>query len=93
MLSFHLPLIMWQDAVLTIINFSFILTLTPAIIRNYKLRDVKGQSLYTYVSTAILLTIMAYIFITLKLYLTSISTLGTAVAWYILVYQKMRYNK
>lgn len=84
---------MWQDTALTIINFSFILTLIPAIMRNYKLKDVEGQSLYTYISTAILLTVMTYIFVTLKLYLTSVSTFGTATAWYILSYQKIRYSK
>jgi hypothetical protein len=83
---------MWQDTALTIINFLFILTLIPAIIRNYRLKDVKSQSLLTYGSTAILLTIMSFIFLTLDFVLTTLSTCGTAITWYILAYQKIRYT-
>jgi uncharacterized membrane protein YidH (DUF202 family) len=82
----------WQDTALSIINFGFILTLIPAIIQNYKNRDVKGQSLATYVSTAVLLSIMAYLFLTLDLLLSSLATAGTAVTWYILLYQKISYS-
>lgn len=84
---------MWQDTVLTLINFSFIGTLIPAIIKNYRLKDVESQSLYTYISTALLLSFMSFIFVTLELYLTSVSTCGTAFAWYILTYQKIKYSK
>jgi uncharacterized membrane protein YidH (DUF202 family) len=82
----------WQDTALSIINFGFILTLIPAIIQNYKNKDVKGQSLITYVSTAVLLSIMAYLFLTLELWLSSVATAGTAVTWYILLYQKVVYS-
>jgi hypothetical protein len=82
----------WQDTALSIINFGFILTLMPAIIQNYKNKDVKGQSFTTYVSTAILLSIMAYLFSTLELWLSSIATAGTAITWYILLYQKIVYS-
>jgi len=82
----------WQDTALSIINFGFILTLIPAIVQNYKNKDVKGQSLLTYVSTAILLSIMAYLFLTLELWLSSVATAGTAVTWYILLYQKIVYS-
>jgi uncharacterized membrane protein YidH (DUF202 family) len=82
----------WQDTALSIINFGFILTLIPAILQNYKNKDVKGQSLVTYVSTAVLLSIMAYLFLTLELWLSSVATAGTAVTWYILLYQKIVYS-
>ena len=82
----------WQDTALSIINFGFILTLIPAIFQNYKNKDVKGQSLLTYVSTAVLLSIMAYLFLTLELWLSSVATAGTAVTWYILLYQKIVYS-
>ena len=78
---------------LSVINFGFILTLIPAILRNYRLKDVGGQSFITYVSTAILLTVMSFIFFTLDLTFSAIATAGTAVAWYVLLYQKIRYNK
>ncbi len=83
---------MWQDAVLSLINFGFILTLIPAIIRNYRMKDVAGQSLATYVSTAMLLSVMSFIFFTLDLLLSALGTAGTAVAWYILLYQKITYT-
>lgn len=82
----------WQDTALSIINFGFILTLIPAILQNYKNKDVKGQSLVTYVSTAVLLSIMSYLFLTLELWLSSVATAGTAVTWYILLYQKIVYS-
>jgi len=82
----------WQDTALSIINFGFILTLIPAIVQNYKNKDVKGQSFLTYVSTAVLLSIMAYLFLTLDLFLSSLATAGTAVTWYILLYQKLVYS-
>jgi uncharacterized membrane protein YidH (DUF202 family) len=82
----------WQDTALSIINFGFVLTLIPAILQNYKNKDVKGQSLVTYVSTAVLLSIMAYLFLTLELWLSSVATAGTAVTWYILLYQKIVYS-
>lgn len=84
---------MWQDTALSIINFAFILTLLPAIIHNYRIKEVKGQSIITYSSTAILLTIMCYIFYTLDLSLSALATAGTAITWYILLGQKIHYSR
>jgi len=84
---------MWQDIVLTIINFGFIVTVIPAVVRNYQLKDVKGQSISMYVSTAVLLVIIAYVFLTLDMFLSSLSTAGTAFMWFILMYQKIKYDK
>ncbi|MEM0466023.1 MAG: hypothetical protein QXL17_04590 [Candidatus Thermoplasmatota archaeon] len=83
----------WQDIALTAINFGFIITLLPAIIKNYKLKDVTSQSLTTYLSTSLLLTIMAIIFFTLDLPLSCLSTTGTAIVWFIITYQKIAYTK
>jgi hypothetical protein len=83
---------MWQDTVLTIINFGFILTLLPAVFRNFQMKEMQSQSFSTYCSTALLLTAMVYIFFTLELYLSSISTGGTALMWYVLTYQKIKYS-
>ncbi|MFH1014075.1 MAG: hypothetical protein V1769_06175 [Thermoplasmatota archaeon] len=84
---------MWQDLILTIINFGFILTILPAIAVNYRRKDTKGQSIITYASTSVLLTIMSFIFITLDLVLSAASTAGTAATWYILSYQKIHYSQ
>jgi uncharacterized membrane protein YdbT with pleckstrin-like domain len=84
---------MWQDIVLTIINFGFIVTVIPAILRNYQLKEVKGQSLSMYLSTALLLVIIAYIFFTIDMLLSSLSTAGTAFMWFVLTYQKVKYDK
>jgi uncharacterized membrane protein len=83
----------WQDLVLTIINFGFIVTAIPAIMRNYQLKEAKSQSLSMYLSTAVLLTVMAYVFFTLDMLLSSVSTAGTGIMWYILTYQKLHYSK
>ena len=83
----------WQDVVLTIINFGFMVTAIPAVLRNYQLKEVKSQSLSMYLSTAILLSVMAYVFFTLDMLLSCISTAGTGIMWFILTYQKMKYSK
>jgi len=83
----------WQDLVLTIINFGFMVTAIPAIMRNYQLKEAKSQSLSMYLSTAVLLTVMAYVFFTLDMLLSSVSTAGTGIMWYILTYQKIIYSE
>jgi uncharacterized membrane protein len=83
----------WQDLVLTIINFGFMVTAIPAIMRNYQLKEAKSQSLSMYLSTAVLLTVMAYVFFTLDMLLSSVSTAGTGIMWYILTYQKVKYSE
>jgi hypothetical protein len=82
---------MWQDPALTVINFIFIATVLPAIILNYRTKDASGQSLIMYLSTSMLLILMALIFYTLNLTWTFISTLGNAVVWTILTYQRLVY--
>lgn len=85
---------MWQDIVLTGINFGFMITAIPAIIRNYRLKEAKSQSLLMYFSTAVLLTVMAYTFFTLDgLFLSGVLTAGTGLLWFILTYQKIIYSK
>lgn len=83
----------WQDIVLSAINFGFIVTVVPAVIRNYQFKEVKSQSLLMYLSTAVLLTVMAYVFSTLNLYMSSASTLGTGIMWFILTAQKILYSR
>lgn len=84
---------MWQDIALSLINFGFIITLIPAIIRNYRVKDASSQSLTTYLSTAVLLTIMLIIYFSLDLNLSGLTTAGTALMWYMLTYQKIKYHK
>ncbi len=84
---------MWQDIALSLINFGFIITLIPAIIRNYRVKDASSQSLTTYLSTAVLLTIMLIIYFSLDLFLSGLTTAGTALMWYLLTYQKIKYQK
>jgi hypothetical protein len=84
---------MWQDIVLSLINFGFILTAIPAILRNYQLKEAKSQSLLMYLATAILLTVMSVVFFTLDLLLSGISTLGTGIMWFLLTFQKIIYSR
>jgi hypothetical protein len=83
----------WQDLVLTVINFGFMVTAIPAIMRNYQIKEAKSQSLSMYLTTAVLLTVMAYVFFTLDMLLSSVSTAGTGIMWYILTYQKIKYSE
>jgi multisubunit Na+/H+ antiporter MnhB subunit len=85
---------MWQNLALSIINLFFILTLLPAIIRNYKLKDTHTQSLLAYLLTGFLLAFMSLIMYTVPdLSLSSISTAAATVPWFILAYQKIKYSK
>ena len=83
---------MWQDIVLTLINFGFILTAIPAILKNYQIKEAKSQSLLMYLVTAILLTVMSVVFFSLNLLLSGLSTLGTAILWFVLTFQKIIYS-
>jgi hypothetical protein len=83
----------WQDFVLTFINFGFMITAILAILRNYRLKETRSQSLSMYLSTAILLSVMAYVFFTIDMILSCISTAGTGIMWFILTYQKMIYSE
>ena len=83
----------WQDFVLTFINFGFMITAIPAILRNYQHKEAKSQSLSMYFATAVLLSVMAYVFFTLDMILSCISTAGTGIMWYLLTYQKIQYSK
>ena len=83
---------MWQDTALTLINFVFIATVLPAIILNFKTKNTSGQSLIMYLSTSIFLVIMAYVFLTLDLFWSMITTLGNAIVWTILTLQRLHYN-
>ncbi len=84
---------MWQDYALSLISACFIITLIPAVLRNYKLKDVKGQSIHTYLSTALLLTLMSGVYFSMEFYLSGITASGTGLMWYILSYQKIKYSK
>ena len=84
---------MWQDIVLTIINFGFMVTAIPAILRNYQVKEAKSQSLLMYLATVVLLLVMAYVFFTLDLLLSGVSTAGTGLMWLILTAQKIKYSK
>jgi hypothetical protein len=83
---------MWQDIVLTIINLGFMINAIPAIIRNYQHKEAQSQSLIMYLSTAVLLSVMAYVFYTLDLLSSCLSTAGTGLMWFILTFQKIKYS-
>ena len=83
----------WQDIVLTVINFGFMVTAIPAIYRNYQHKEAKSQSLTMYLTTAVLLSVMAYVFFTLGMLMSALSTAGTGIMWYILTYQKIIYSR
>jgi len=83
---------MWQDLVLTIINFGFMITAIPAILRNHQMKEAKSQSLSMYLSTAVLLSVMAYVFFTLDLFYSCVSTAGTGLLWFVLTLQKIQYS-
>lgn len=75
---------MWQDYVIGIGAFFFIVTLIPSILSSNK-PDIK-----TSVPTALILYIFTFSYITLGLWLAALTTFGTAFAWSILAFQKYK---
>lgn len=73
----------WQDKVLMVIGFSFTLALIPSIVSESK------PALWSCALTGGGLTLMAFIFLSLRLRLTAISNGTCAVAWWILLTQKL----
>lgn len=75
---------MWQDYIFTIGSFVFIIALIPSILSKDK------PAIASSISTALVLTIFSFTYFSLSLWLTTITTAGTAMAWHILAFQKYR---
>ncbi len=74
----------WQDVVLTVGNTLFLIALIPSIFSEFK------PSKWTSLLTAATLTVFTFTYYTLDLvYATSMVGL-TAVAWWILFFQRIR---
>ena len=73
----------WQDMVIAIGSWIFIVALLPSIFSQNK-PDVK-----TSIMTAVVLTVYGFVFFTLGLIFSAISGMGTAVCWWILFIQKI----
>jgi len=72
----------WQDIVISVGQWIFIIALMPSIFSQNK-PDVK-----TSLITAIVLTVFGFTFLTLNLIIGGLSGLGTAFCWWILFVQK-----
>lgn len=76
----------WQDTVLMIGNLFFFIALIPSIM------SVNKPSKWTSLTTAIILSIFCIIYFTLSLTHATIGSAVTAVAWWILYFQKVKSN-
>ena len=79
---------MWQDWVIAIVQWVFALVLIPAI-RHPLNKPPFSSSLLT----AILLTVLSFVFYTLSLWNSTFSSLAVAAAWYVLAWQKFRMDR
>ena len=77
----------WQDAVIGIGNWIFVLALIPSIISN------KKPAIATSLITAVVVTVIAYCFFTLELYHSMISSVAVGVCWWVLFLQVMLKKK
>lgn len=73
----------WQDAVLMVGNIIFFVALIPSIIGKDK------PSKWTSFTTALTLTIFTATYFTLSLTYATIATALTAIAWWVLFFQKL----
>lgn len=74
----------WQDIVLTIGNLVFFVALLPSIFSTNK------PSRWTSLGNAIFLSLFAVVYFTLSLTLATTMVVLTAVAWWVLFFQKLK---
>lgn len=75
---------MWQDQVIAAGQWFFVAALLPSIL------DKDGKpSLWTSASTAVILTIFGGTFLTLDMKAAGYSSMASALAWWILFFQKL----
>lgn len=77
----------WQDIVISIVQWTFVLTLLPSVFSSDK------PALATSVLTGILLTTLAATFATIPLWNATVSSAAVGVVWFVLAYQKYRLNR
>ena len=71
----------WQDLVIGIGNWIFVLALIPSIVSR------KKPALATSIMTVIVVTVFVYCFFTLEFYHSMISLLAVGTCWWILFFQ------
>lgn len=76
----------WQDWVLTVGSIAFIAALAPSVFSKHK------PALITSLSTGTVLAVYAIVYVTLSLWLTTITVTLTSLTWFILAYQKFTMN-
>ncbi len=82
---------MWQDIVITICIIALSYALIPQIYQGFKQK--KGLiNLQTSLITSIGVYVLASIYLTLKLYFSTIMSFITAILWTILFIQKIKYK-
>jgi len=74
----------WQDIVMSIGQWIFIIALLPAIIGKDK------PPWMTSLLTAVVLSVFAFIFLTLDMIMSAISGSATALCWWILLVQVIK---
>jgi len=77
----------WQDIVITVGSWIFAIALIPSI------RGKNKPELSSSVMTGSLLTVYIFVFGSLELLGSAISSAVVALCWWILAYQKWRLNK
>ena len=77
----------WQDWVFSIGSWIFIIALIPTI------KGKDKPQLSTSLITGTILATFAVAYFTLELWLSTISTIGTSLSWFILAYQKFRQKR
>ncbi len=79
---------MWQDWALAIIQWVFVAALIPTI-----LHKTHKPAFSSSLITALGMTVVVYTYYTLDLWQATIGAGVTALAWYILLYQRWRLNQ
>ncbi len=77
----------WQDIILSVGSWIFTIALIPSVISKDK------PALSSSLTTAIVLTVYAVVYVTISLWTAAASTVLVAVMWYTLAIQKIRLDR
>jgi hypothetical protein len=83
---------MWQDIAIAVISIFFNIALAPQIIYSFKTKR-KTVAYSTALVTTIGVFISAFIYFTLHLYFTVVTSFISGILWFIIFIQSAKYKK
>lgn len=83
---------MWQDKAILFCNAMFIISVAYQVYTNFMSKKC-GVSIYTSLSTSIVLIFMTYTLYSLNLILSSLSSFISSILWLVIFFQKISFKE